>query len=781
MRRLGIWIAAIVLALTGVGVAAAATGWLLFLGNLPRTDGEIAFPGLEAPVVVERDALGVPTIRAETATDAYRALGYTHAQDRFLQMEFMRRLGAGRLSEVIGAAALDVDRWSRTLGLYRRAQSAYDAMTPETQAALDAYAAGVTAWISRRESLLPPALAVLGVEPEPWRPADSLVWQRLMAFRLAGNWQDEAERARLLANGLPPERVAELDRDAPPEDEPVTLPTPVQEAALPPPPPPELAQTLASNAWTVAPERSATGGALLANDPHLGYDMPILWYLARIETPEWRVTGATVPGVPFHLIGHNGRIGWGITTTHADTKDLFVETVSEDGAAYKTPGGWRPFETREEVIPVRGGDPVTLTVRETRHGPVVGDLRGMSGVAAAEQAVALAATALQPDDRTAEALHRLNQAGDRAGFLEAMRLFQAPMQNVFFADASGDTGFIVAGLVPMRNQGNGMMPVPGAEGTYDWTGFLPFEDLPMAFAPASGTLLNANNRVVPESYPHLITAHWPPPWRALRGEELLAATERHDVAGMIAMQMDTVSTMARRLLPDLLAALPDDPETAEARDMLTAWDHRLDADRPEPLLFNAWLVEAETALVVDELKARGGDWRESNERLLAAAVAGNGWWCDDKNTAETETCGDLLNRSLKSALTRLRDRHGDDMTAWRWGAAHRGGFSHRLYGRIPVLGGLFDRHPEVAGGNHTLQRAGFWNGDVEQGFDAVHGAGLRMVLDMAEPDSRSRFVIATGQSENPLSPHYDDMMPLWNAGDLQPLDGEPVSVLRLTP
>lgn len=769
------------LGLVGLVIAAALGGVALFRANLPQTTGTLALPALSAPVDVARDRLGVPTIRAQTEADAFRALGYVHAQDRFLQMEFMRRLGAGRLSEVLGGMTLDVDRWSRTLGLYRRAEQSFAALGPEAQAALVAYAEGVSAWIAEGDAALPPALAVLGVEPEPWRPADSLVWQRLMAFRLAGNWQDEAERARLLANGLPPDRLADLIGATATVDGPVTVPVPVRQALLPPAPPPALASTLASNVWTVAPERSTTGGALLANDPHLGYDIPILWYLARIETPAWRMTGATVPGVPFPLIGHNDRIGWGITTTHADTKDLFVETLAGEGESYLTPDGPQAFDTREEVIAVRGGDPVTLTVRESRHGPIVGDLRGMSGVAAGGEAVALAATALRPQDTTAEALHRLSHAGNRADFREALRLFQAPMQNIFFADAAGDTGFIAAGLVPVRKAGNGMLPVPGADGTHDWTGFVPFESLPMAFAPSSGTLLNANNRVVTEEYPHLITADWPPPWRAIRGEEMLAAAERLGPEDMVAMQMDTVSVMARRLLPPLLAALPETPETAEARALLAAWDHRLDADRPEPLLFNAWLLEAETALVIDELQGRGGDWRENNERLLAAAVAEKPWWCDDKRTAETESCAALLDSALKSALETLRSRHGDDMTAWQWGEAHRADFGHQLYGRIPGLGSLFDRRPPVSGGNHSLQRAGFWSGDAATGFDAVHGAGLRMVLDMSDPHRRSRFVIATGQSENPLSRHYDDMLALWMNGELQALDGEPVSVLRLQP
>lgn len=787
LRRLRLhhWITALLLVLLSLVLLAMLGAWVLLHGNLPRTTGRLDLPALDAPVEVARDTHGIPTIRAQSDRDAYLVLGFVHAQDRFQQMEFMRRLGEGRLAEVIGEGAVGIDRWSRTLGLHRRAQQSYRAMGDEARAALDAYAAGVNAWLRRRDSWLPPPLTVLGIRPEPWTPADSLVWQRLMAFRLAGNWQDEASRARLLEAGLPPERVSDLWHETEGlEDvsEPVTMPRPVREAALPPAPPAELAATLASNVWTVAPERSATGGALLANDPHLGFEAPIMWYLARIETPERTVSGATVPGVPFHLIGHNGRIGWGITTTHADTKDLFIETVTDDGTAYLAPDGPRPFETRQEVIAVRGGDPVSFTVRETRHGPVVTDLRGMAGVTnGGGEVLALASTGLMEGDRTAEAIMLLNRAEDRTGFLDVMRLFHAPMQNVFFADVTGDTGFISAGRVPIRKAGDGRVPVPGADGSHDWTGLVPFEDLPQAFAPESGTLLNANNRVVPDDYPHLITAHWPPPWRALRGEALLAGREAHTIDDMIAMQRDTRSAMAETLLPRLLAALPAAPETAEARRLLEAWDGSLDSDRPEPLIFAAWIARAEKALTGDELGARAGDWRENGERLLAAAVsAENSWWCDRKDTDASETCGDILDRALKDTLADLTDRHGDALADWRWGDAHTAALDNRLYGRIPLIGGWFNLRPEMGGGNHTLLRAGYWNGGEDGRFDAVHGAGLRMVLDMANPDA-ARFIIATGQSENPLSDYYADQMPLWSRGTMLTLDGEPASVLRLEP
>lgn len=762
--------------LVALAVVAAGGVWGVFQASRPTVEGSLTLGVLEGPATVVRDAHGIPTITAGTTRDAYALLGFVHAQDRFLQMEMMRRLGAGRLAEVIGERAVGIDRWSRTLGLYRRANAAVAGLDDATQQALAAYADGVNAWLADSGQVLPPALLALGVEPEPWRPADSLVWQRLMALRLAGNWPDELLRARLLER-LPPDRVAAL---WPEEDAaaPVTLPVPLREAALPPAPPAEFAPTLASNVWSLAPHRSATGGAILANDPHLGFEAPILWYLATVRTPEWELAGATVPGVPFHLIGRNASLGWGITTTHADTMDLFVETVADDGRSYLTPSGPRPFETRDEVIKVRGGEPVALTVRETRHGPVVSDLAAFAGAGAPGQVTALAATALRPRDRTPDGLYRLNHAADVAAGRDALRLFEAPMQNIFLADTAGATGFVSAGLVPVRRSGDGTRPVPGADGSHDWTGFVPYEALPQAATPASGILMNANNRVVPDDYPHLIAAEWPAPWRAVRAEALLARKDRHGLSDSAAMQVDALSTAAQALLPRMLAALPPESAPSQARAVLAGWDFRERAERPEPLLFALWLREAERAIFADDLGPAFEDWGGEREQALLAALAGDAAWCDDRGTdGAVESCGPLLAAALDRAVAAGTARWGDDLRSWRWGDAHRAAFVNRIYGMLPVAGEFANRRPPLDGGNHTLLRAGWRSGDG-LAFDAVHGAGLRMVLDMAQPD-RSRFVIATGQSENPLSPHYDDQMMLWLKGELLELDGEPVSVLRL--
>jgi len=436
-------------------------GYFWLRTGLPDYDTTLRLDGLRAPVQVIRDENAVPHIFAGNEADAFFALGYVHAQDRMFQMDLRRRAGAGELAALMGERALGFDRLTRTLGVYRLAERAYEQAPDGLRTIVDAYTAGVNTWLETREGALPPEYAILRTEPEPWTPADSLVWAKLIALQLTGNWRQEIERARF-ADALGPGALDDLFPDAV-GTEPATLaPGMLERAALDGlwDSLPDLGPSTASNEWVVGGARTASGMPVLANDPHLRLSTPALWYLARIETPETTLVGATVAGVPAMVIGHNGHIAWGLTTTGGDVQDLFVEKVDpEDPSRYLTPDGSRAFTTREEVIEVRGGDPVTLTVRETRHGPVVSDLdEDFATVAGPDEVVALAFTALDPTDRTAEAIWRMNQATDWESFLDAMRLWGAPQQNLVYADTEGTFGFVTPGRLPIRKAGDGLSP-----------------------------------------------------------------------------------------------------------------------------------------------------------------------------------------------------------------------------------------------------------------------------------------------------------------------------------
>ena len=749
----------------GLGlVLAGGVGWLF--SSLPDVDGRITAAGLSAPVDVVRDRRGVPHIYAASSEDAYFALGYVHAQDRLWQMEMMRRLGAGRLSEVVGRRALDTDRFMRLLGLYRLAEIQYGRLSPEVRRALDAYAAGVNAWLEGRGGALPPEFVVTGHAPEPWRPADSLLWARIMAMRLSGNWHDEVLRARL-ARRLPAARIAEL---WPPQatDAPIT-----GEAALyrglrldglaaagwPGHPP-----RGASNAWVVGGARTKGGKPILANDPHLGFAAPIVWYLARLEAPDLMVSGATVPGVPFTVLGHNRRIAWGITSTHSDLEDLFVELVDPlDPKRYLTPEGPRPFRTRREIIAVKGGEDVELIVRETRHGPVISDVVASAREVAAEgRVLALAATFLGEDDLTPQAVYHLNRADGWPAFRAAMADFHAPQQNLVYADVDGNIGFMAPGRVPVRRSGRGRAPKPGWTGEADWTGFVPFEALPQSFNPAAGRIVTANNRIVGADYPYFISDDWAAGYRARRILDLLAAG-MHSADAATNVQLDHVSLMARQLLPLMLGIEPSSARARAALDLLRRWDGSMARGRPEPLVFTAWLRTFNRAVYGDELGEMLPAYWSLRPRFIASVLGGRTAWCDDVGTAPRETCENLLSRALTEALEGLSTRFGPDIAAWRWGDAHAARFRHLVFTGVPLARRFADLAMPTDGGDYTVNRGASSVSDRERPFAHIHGAGLRAVYDLADLEASS-FVIATGQSGNPLSSHYDDFLADWRDG-----------------
>lgn len=800
MLRRTLRIAALLAALLVLVPLLAAGGFLLWLWHdQPVTRGTVGIAGLDRPVEVMRDPHGVPHIFAASERDAYRALGYVHAQDRLWQMETMRRAGAGRLAELMGVRfgdfALRVDRTMRTLGIYRAAERMEKTLSPEAHAAFAAYAEGVNAYLSGRREALPIEFQILRHDPEPWRIADSLVWAKLMALQLSANYREELYRATLLRTLSPALSPPQLDDLFPPDrpGAPTTLAVEIGKgeldgldlprllAALP-----ELGFDTASNEWVLSGSRTTTGKPILANDPHLGLEAPILWYLARIVTPDYSIAGATVPGVPLHILGHNGRVAWGFTTTHSDTQDLFLEKIDpQDGRRYLTPGGSEPFASRDETIRIAGEPPETLTVRETRHGPVISPLEA-PGSAPPGHVLALAFPGLAGEDTSAEAIYRLNHAADAAAVREALRLHVAPQQNVAYADVTGTVGFLSPGRVPIRGKGDGRTPVPGWVGDYDWTGFIPFEELPQAVNPPSGQFVNANNAVVGPGYRHFLAADWPDPSRAERIVEMLG-TGTHSVEEVARQQMDSVSLPARTLLPELLTRVTATPRTADAIALLKGWDGTMARDRPEPLVFESWLRQLVRTLFADELGAEFIPYWDLRASVIKRVLSESPGWCDDITTPAAESCGQAVTAALVAALDGIAARQGGDLRSWRWGAEHKAALSHRLFGRVPLLGTLFDLSIESDGGYFTVNRGTSQIRNPAAPFAHVHGAGFRAVYDLADPDN-SRFVIATGQSGNPLSRHWGDQVRLWRdggglrlAGDRGSLAASGAEVLTLAP
>lgn len=770
MRGTAAWLGAGFALSLLVPLAIAGGTYLWLRTSLPQSEGEITLEGLSAPVEVVRDPHGIPHLYARTLEDLCFAMGFVHAQDRLWQMEIQRRTGAGRLAEVFGAPTLEVDRFLRTIGMYRIAERNWERFDAAAKAAFRAYAAGVNAFIESHGGALPPEFILFGVEPEPWRPADSLVLVKLMAWDLGGTWHDDLLRARL-AERLHPERAAELWPPYP-ADAPVVLPefpgpheAPAQEHLSQEPRAAER-RALGSNNWAVSGARSESGAPLLANDPHLPLTVPSQWYLAHLSAPGLEVVGATLPGLPLPVLGRAERIAWGFTNTNPDVQDLFIERVDpEDPERYLTPDGWAPFTTRNEVIRVRGEDEVALTVRETRHGPVLSDVLGEAAeFAGPGHVLALAWTALAEDDLTAQAGFKIAQSRNWMEFTAALRDFHAPQQNVVYADVEGNIGFYSPGRVPIRKSGDGWMPVPGWDGESDWTGFVPFEALPHGFNPASGRIVSANNKVGGEDYPYFITRDWAPPYRARRIEALLDSRARHTPSSFAAIQNDVRSSMAADLLP-LMTGLVEAREgrTAEVLSRLERWDHVMARERPEPLVFSAWQRELVREIFADELGDLFGRFWALRPLLLEQALTKTKAWCDDMHTEPAETCAEQVTEALERALDFLGESYGSDPDRWRWGEAHYARMAHPRLSRVPFLGALFAVELPNDGGEHTVNAAGFEIDDPKEPFVQRHGPGYRAIYDLGDPRG-SLFMQNLGQSGNPLSPHFRDLAKAWRDG-----------------
>ncbi len=743
--------------------------WLAAYRALPSHDGFVVANGVSAPVTIVRDGHGIPTITAASEGDAYFALGYVHAQDRMFQMELMRRQGQGRLSELIGAAGLSPDRMMRTLGVYRRAEQDLKTMDPAVIAMFERYAAGVNAWIAE-DHPLPLEFKLLFFAPEPWTSADSLVWQKLMGLSLSGNWDDELVNAALIAK-LGPEKAAALSPGARPED-PVTmaaiapllgdLPASALHAAMTS----VVQPTLASNIWAISGARTQSGSPIIANDPHLGFQSPSIWYFAGIKAPGIELFGATVPGVPLHLLGHNADVAWGITTTHSDTSDLFIEKIGADPTTYETPDGPVPFLERTETIRVRFGDPVTMAVRETRHGPVVSDVvrrpAGMNDLIPEPYVLALSAALLAPEDKTAEGVYRMNHARDKTAFVEAIRLFHAPHQNMMFADKSGAMAYIAPGRVPMRKSGNGLVPAPGWDGTHDWTGWVPFDELPKVDDPATDMIINANNKMVGDTYPHLLAAQWPDSYRAMRIADVLATQQVATVDATQTLQLDVVSAMAREMLPLMIArATAKTPREQDLLDQIKGWDGTADASRSEPLMFAVWIDRLKTQILADDLGDLMRSFGGVRPELLRTILTADPAWCDTLGTTETESCEMQVSAAWSSTVDWLFAQ--GTPTTLRWGDYHRATFAHLLFGNFPLVSDLGLLRVPTGGDGFTINRGSFSAASSARPFRHFHGASLRAIYDLNDL-SQSRFALAGGQSGHLLSKDYGSLLEPWRNG-----------------
>ena len=734
---------------------------------LPPYEGELEVPGLGGPVEVLRDRWGIPYLSAGSLEDLWFAQGFVQASERLFQIELALRAANGRLAEWFGEVSIPADRFARTVGFHRIGAVEIGRWSGASLAMMRRFVDGARAWVAAMRA--PPLeYRLLAVEPDlpedlgPWAAAFAYI-----AWGLSGNWDRELVRLRLAerfgADGagalLPPawSGSAELTAGTTANLDPRALAVDLLDG-LP------RSSGQGSNNWVVAGSRTASGMPLLANDPHLLVQQPAAWFEIHLRAPSYEARGVAFPFAPAIIVGTTGHHAWGLTNVSGDVQDLYAERLNDDGAAAEFDGAWEPLIVHEESIEVRGADAFTFAVRETRHGPIL-DTAAV-GVAGAEFEPVDGTFALRwtATDGVVEpsTLLDIARAASFAEFRAAVRGFWCPGQNVVYADAGGTIGYRCTGRYPVRRGGDGSVPVPGWRADHEWDGWVPDEELPWSEDPEGGMIVTANHRIHDDRYPHLLGLDFHPPFRAERVAEVLRELPEVSVERSAALQVDTVSLPARRLLPLLLRDVRTDP-AAWALELLRGWDGDLRADSVAAALYEVWLGEiADRVLGRDEDPETFAHYFGWREPFVCAALpamlerdepppGGGGW-------------GELLGSALEAALAGLESRLGPDRDAWRWGALHRARFAHPM-ARLPGVGTMFvAADHELGGDEQTVLQAGI---DARLGFDAVVVPSWRFVTDLGDPDA-SLAVLTTGQSGNPASPHWNDQAGLWASGGVRP-------------
>jgi penicillin amidase len=843
-RVIGITLFGIVAGVTVIALIAAGFVVWTIQRSFPQLEGTIAVEGLGEDVTVQRDALGIPTITASGTDDLFFAQGYVHAQDRFWEMDFRRHVTSGRLSELFGESQLGTDRFLRTLGWREIAAEEVAALDPEVASYYEAYAEGVNAYLAEHDGADASfEYAVLGLqnpdyEIEPWTPEDSVAWLKAMAWDLRTNIEDETERA-LLAPDFPSDELAQLYPDYPYERHPVIVPT--LELAQPASAGAasdagtatatvewteagdvieavgaligDAGEGIGSNSWAVAGDLTESGMPLLANDPHLGAALPSVWHQVGLKCRTvtaacaFDVSGFSFSGVPGIIIGHNSRVAWGFTNLTTDVTDLYLEKIQ--GGQYWRDGQLVPLEERTETIEVAGSDDVELVIRSTVNGPILSGLTpdftaiaedpysGTDGAVAApaaspegQYAVSLRWTALEAGT-TAASIFALNLAEDFEDFRAAAALFDVPAQNLLYADVDGNIGYQTPGRLPIRGAGDGSMPQPGWDSAYAWQGFIPFDELPTAYNPPEGYIVTANNAIVDEDYPYLLTRDWDYGWRAARIVDLLqrkAAMGPLTVADMREIQADNEFAMGKKLSAAYMDVATGRQGPDAALELLRSWDAQNDADSPAAAYANVLWDQ-----LVQDVFANGRD--------EPAPVTGHGrlflvvdgllddpaseWWTNADLGVDGRD--EMLEHAANEAYDRLVALQGDNPAKWSWGELHALPLRSDTFGSsgIAPIEMLFNRGPYPVGGGTSVANATGW--DIGGTFETITVPSMRMVVDLADFDA-SGWNHLTGTSGHTFHPNYVDQTPTWQRAELTPwaftdaaVDAATTHTLTLTP
>ena len=793
--------------ITGTLIIVLIAGFLfvrhLITRSFPDYDTTLKSHEISQPVHIYRDDYGVPRIVAENEDDAFFAAGVVHAQDRLWQMEISRRAGEGRLAEILGPDVIDIDKLFRTLGLTAAVHETIDGLSPDLLHILDRYAAGVNHVINSSKGRYPIEFDILQFEPAPWEPHHSLLISKLMAWDLSLAWRVEIALGRIFENV-----EFDLARQAIPgwpSGAPVIVPEELRDR--------RFTETLkkmkeidsryrtlagiqgshvGSNSWVISGELSASGKPMLANDPHLGLSAPSQWYELSLHAgAELNVGGMTLAGVPVVVIGRNNAIAWGLTSMMADDADFYFENIDTTGIPrYRLDDEWLDLVVREELITVRDDDAVTFQVYETHRGPLVQSILGIEPGKWEDQPLSMRWTGREPTNEL-KTFYSLNKATNFHEFRESLRHFSSPGQNFVYADTAGNIAYRAAARLPVRPRGNPMLPFSGWDSSYDWTGYVPFDELPELYNPPDGIIATANNKIIDETYPHYIGSMWEHPSRIKRIQEMLNDTERFLISDFKRMQNDYISVHAREIVPSILQAFNDteidNEDVARALSYFRNWDFYFGSEDVPTTIFNVfWVTFIEhtfkpqmgAELFTEYIGLANIPYRALNELMDSP----NSEWFQNPTTPQRETRDDIIRQSLTDAIEYLRDELGEDMRTWRWGSIHTITFEH-IFGQHSPINKVVNIGPYPIGGAGTTVNNGEFF--LFQPYENILGPSMRFIVDLADP-SAAHTVIPTGQSGQPLHRHYKDQTQLWLDGrykitSMEEVQGLHYKILTLEP
>jgi len=795
---IGILATFLLICIIGIGI-----GYYLVTRSFPKTSGTVNVEGITQKVTVYRDNYDVPHISASSEYDAFFTVGFTHAQDRLWQMELIRRVGMGRLSEVLGTPTLPIDKMFRTLGFMRHVQKLSLGLEDDTRKALSAYADGVNQYIILHKGKYPIEFDMLNFEPEPWKIEHSLLVSRLMAWELNySRWVDlllaelvqkfGEEKAKeifpywpenaplIVAKGLKKEKIADdlhqlfdIER------------TYRSMFCIP-------ALASGSNAWAISSQKSKTGKPILANDPHLTLMTPARWYELHITTPTFDVAGMSIVGVPFVIVGRNQRIAWGVTNAMMDDNDFYYEVVDsvQHPTRYKLNNQWMPITEDIDTIIVKDTLPVVLSVYRTHRGPIINKIEPTAQTAKWLVSMRWVGHEISNEAGT---FYRLSKAGNWQDFREALKQFSVPAQNFVYADVDGNIGYRTGGKIPIRISKGATLPYSGWTDEYDWKGFVPFDQMPQVYNPPEGFVATANNKIIDDSYPYHISNHWESPWRAIRIHEVLREQSKFTVEEIQRLQLDLYSTHAREVVPLILHAFDSvsvtDVNVKTMLEYFRNWNYEMRKEDVSTTLFQTTINKMIYNIFHDRMGDRLYGLYDTLSSTPLSALSSllnnpNSEWFDNPATSNRETRDDVIRASVHDALDELKSELGGELKEWRWGNVHTVTFDH-VFGANKLLARFFSIGPYPVGGSHSTVNVGQYF--IAHSFVSSVGPSMRQVMNMADIND-TRTVLPPGQSGQVFSKHYKDQIGLWLNGGykVRPMQKEMIestasSVLILEP